>query len=100
MSGFIKFPEPTSSFAPHFDGHRCASLGISHDCARSAATENPNASAKITTRTGHIARMFFLLRIDPKFARVSHRLAGRGQVFSGAGFSLWGLVLARTTPTG
>src|SRR5215469_7258362 len=58
ISGFIKLPEPISSFAPHFEGQRCASLGISHDCARAIVHANPYISARTITRAGHIVRIF------------------------------------------
>src|SRR5438093_13789592 len=43
-SGFIKFPEPRSSPAPHFDGQRWFSAGGTQDCP--AATRAASKIAK------------------------------------------------------
>src|SRR5216117_1689073 len=48
-SGFIRFPEPRSSPAPHFDGQRCVSFGGVQDWAARGAAERHKRPTIIET---------------------------------------------------
>src|SRR3989338_6793994 len=58
VSGFIQFPEPRWSPAPHLDGQRWLSAGICHDWACKVALPRPTTAAIVITKTG---RIFVLL---------------------------------------
>src|SRR5678815_5380206 len=46
-SGFIKFPDPRSSLAPHFEGQRWLSAGGFQDCALTTFATNSNTNSVI-----------------------------------------------------
>src|SRR5688500_5737447 len=64
VSGFIRFPEPRSSPAPHFDGHRAASAGGCHDCACAEVMPRPSTAAMVVTMNRDIGSLLlFLLKL-------------------------------------
>src|SRR5258708_7734542 len=100
ISGFIRLPEPSSSFPPHFEGQRSASLGTCQDCAGSAALPKANNKATNIARITIIGLIFSSSRSAQLFAisRATFRIA-RATDFTACGENASVAILSAPTKT-